>query len=391
MHRRLAGLARRAVRHIGCGSSGRRSRFGAGDDEAGRIESFRRPLQELRGSRGAHQEQGWRRQRVLGAGEQVAVRLFCPDIEGPDIGDANIGQAPNTLARPTRLGRGQRFENRLQIIEDRQNKPATGPEEPLQGTAFGRREQLYKAAIAGEKGREGDAEHGVRRVGFIADRPACPPLDSEPAAVPLDRSIGRPIDSGLWSAAVADPKGRVEKADPLDTYQPLLLSLAIDIRPNCHLVGARLENDGGGQWVASAPPQPYRARIARAGGHVLAQRGGQQQRVAIEPAGTALRLGQRETAGYEVALGKVEFAQHYGVGTAARQHQNGTVVAARDRRGPAPCPILGFYCRERVEVEENFPVWPLAAEAVERSGAPQAARVLGVLPKIEDLGTAPGN
>ena len=270
-------------------------------------------------------------------------------------------------------------------------KPAAGPEEPLQGTALGRLEQLCKAAIAGEEGREGNAEHSVRRVGFIANRPGCPPLDSEPAAMPRDRSIGRQVDAGLGSAAVADPDDRVEKADPLDKYQQLLLGLAIDIRPDRHMVGARLENDRGGQRVGAAPPQPHRARIARARGHVLAQRGGQQQRVAIEPGGPAFRLGQRETAGYEIASNKVEFAQHHGIGAAARQHQNGTVVAARDRRSPAPRPIFALRCRERVEVEENFPVRLLAAVAVERSGAPQAARVLRVLPKIEDLGTAPGN
>src|SRR5690348_15428537 len=108
-------------------------------------------------------------------------------------------------------------------------KPAAGPEEPLQGTPLGRLEQFRKAAIAGEKGGEGNAEHSVRRIGLIADRPGGPPLDGEPAAVPLDRSIGRQIDAGLGSATVADPDDRVEKAHPLDKYEALLLGLAVDI------------------------------------------------------------------------------------------------------------------------------------------------------------------
>ena len=142
-------------------------------------------------------------------------------------------------------------------------KPAAGPEEPLQGTALGRLEQLRKAAVAGEEGGKGNAEHGVRRVGFAADRPGGPPLDREPAAMPLDRGIGRQVDPGLGAAAVADPDDRIEKADPLDKHQPLLLGLAVDIRPDRHMVGARLEDDRGRQRVGAAPPQPYRARIAR--------------------------------------------------------------------------------------------------------------------------------
>src|ERR1700736_6251341 len=102
-------------------------------------------------------------------------------------------------------------------------KPAAGPEERLQRTALGRLEQLRKPPIAGKEGREGDAEHSVRRVALIADRPGYPPFYGEPATMPLDRGIGRQVDAGLRSAAVADPDDRVEKAHPLDKYQPLLL------------------------------------------------------------------------------------------------------------------------------------------------------------------------
>ena len=63
---------------------------------------------------------------------------------------------------------------------------------------------------------------------------------------------------------------------------------------------------------------------------------GQQQRVAIEPGGAALGLRQRETAGHEIREQQVELAQHHRIGAAARQHQDGAVVAARQRRGPAP-------------------------------------------------------
>ena len=209
--------------------------------------------------------------------------------------------------------------------------------------------------------------------------------------MPLDRGIGRQIDAGLGSAAVADPDDRVEEADPFDEYQPLPLGLAVDIRPNRHMVGVRLKDDRGGQRVGSALPQPCRARIARAGGHIGAQCGRKQQRVAIEPSGPALRLGQGETAGYEVARGKIELAQHHRIGAAARQHQNGAVVAPRHRRSPAPYPILVFSCRERIEIEQKLPFRLHGSEAVERGGAPQPTGVRGILPEIEDSGAAPGN
>src|SRR5437868_8957889 len=153
-------------------------------------------------------------------------------------------------------------------------KPATGPEEPLQGTALGRLEQLGKATIAGEEGREGDTEHSVRRMCFSANCPGGPPLVGEPATIPRHRDVGRQVDAGLGSAAVPDPDDRVEKTDPLDKYHPLLPGLAIEIRPDRHTVGARLENDRSGQRVGAAPPQPYGARIARTRGHALAQAGG---------------------------------------------------------------------------------------------------------------------
>src|SRR3984893_13832694 len=154
-------------------------------------------------------------------------------------------------------------------------KPAAGPEERLQRTALGRLEQLRKPPIAGEEGREGDAEHSVRRVALIADRPGCPPLDGEPAAMPIGRSVGWQVDAGLRSVAGADPDDRVEKADPLDKSQPLLLGLAVDIRPDRHMVEARLEDDRGSQRVGSAPPPPYPAPGARTCGHVLRERGGE--------------------------------------------------------------------------------------------------------------------
>jgi len=89
--------------------------------------------------------------------------------------------------------------------------------------------------------------------------------------MPSDRGIGRSIDPGLRACTVADPDHRIEEADPLDEFDPLIRGLAIEIGRDRHMVGISLEYDRGCQRVASAPPQPHGSRVTRGGGHALAQ------------------------------------------------------------------------------------------------------------------------
>src|SRR5262245_61640660 len=102
----------------------------------------------------------------------------------------------------------------------------------------------------------------------------------------------------------------------------------------------------------------------------------------IEPSRAALGFRQCETRGDEVPRGEIEFAQHHRVGAAARQLYDGAIMGTGDRRGPAPRPVLALVGRQRVEVEQDVPLWVLAAVAVERRRPPQAARVYGVFPEI---------
>src|SRR5260370_651254 len=122
-------------------------------------------------------------------------------------------------------------------------------------------------AIAGEEGGEGNAEDGVRRVGFAIERPRSPPLDCEPTTTPLDPDISGEVDPDLGAAAVADPHHRVEEAEPLDKPDALAFGLAVEIRPDAHAVCMGLENDRGGQRLDPTSPQPHGARITRARGH----------------------------------------------------------------------------------------------------------------------------
>src|SRR5262249_58952875 len=142
-----------------------------------------------------------------------------------------------------------------------------------------------------------------------------------------------------------------------------------------HVVGSGLEYARSGQRIASPPPQPHRACIAGAGSHALAQRRREQQGVAIGPRGATLGFRQGETSSDKVARREVEFAQRHRIGAATPQLHYGAVVATRDRRCPAPRPVLALLCRQRVEVEQDVPFGLLAAVIVERRRPPQATRM----------------
>src|SRR6516162_1781377 len=114
--------------------------------------------------------------------------------------------------------------------------------------------------------------------------------------MPLDRGIGRKVDPGFGAGAVADPDDRIEKADPLDKYQPLFIGLPVEERPSGHVVRRGLEDERSRQRVCPALPEAHRTRIARTGRHALAERRGEQQSVAIEPSCSALGFWQEKTA-----------------------------------------------------------------------------------------------
>ena len=166
-------------------------------------------------SGGRDQEQRRRRQRVLRAGEQVAIRLPLSGRRAARHWPRRYRAGPAMRSRDQPASDGVNASN-TGFKSSRIDRTSRPPDQknPCKRAALGRLEQLREAAIAGEKGRQGNAEQSVRRVGFAADRPWRPPLDREPAAMPRDRGIGRQVDAGLGPAAVADPDDRVEKADP---------------------------------------------------------------------------------------------------------------------------------------------------------------------------------
>ena len=364
----------------------------AGHDEAGRVEGLRRALQQLRcGKRRDEIERG-RGQRILRAGEQFAGQLLSPHIERPDIGDTDIGQAGDALARPARVGWGQHLEDRLQIVEDRQDEPAAAPEEPLQRAALGRLEQFGEMAVAGEKGRKRHAEDGIARIGLTADRPWGPPLDRDPAAMPAEPGVGRHIEPGLGTGAVAQPADRIKEADGLKENHPLLGCFPVDLRPDRHMVGIGLENDRSSQRVGSraataAPsahspswspcprPMPRRAAACRD----RAQAAPPLASGRVKPPATKSREARSNSRSTTASAPPRDSF------TMARSWVPGIVVA------PLHVQSSPSFAASASRSSRMSHSGVLAAVAVERRRPPQPARMLRVLPEIEDPRAAPSD
>ena len=203
----------------------------------------------------------------------------------------------------------------------------------MQGAPDTRLEQPGEATVAGQESREGDHDDGVGPVGLPADGPGGARLHREPATVPGQPGVGRYIDPRLRPGAVADPYIGVDETLRLDEPEALVRAVPIDAGVDAYALGPRFKYDRGRERIGSPPPQPHRARIARARRHVGTERRKQEQRVAVEPDDVALGFGEMKAVRHEVAGREVELAQHDGIGATARQVENGAVMRAGQRRG----------------------------------------------------------
>ena len=385
MDRCVARLAGRSHLHVRDAFAVDGNGLVARDHESVGREGARRALEQDGVLAALQMQHGRRRERILDLGQEVAVALGLLDIEASDIDDADVRQAGQARPRPTAPRGREDLMDRPQLVEYRQHQAARRPKEMLRRLARTRLEQDCEVAIAGEEGRQRDAEHGVRGIGFPARRPGRARLQGEPAPVRLHPDIRGQVQFRLRAGAIAPPDVGIEEADALVEPDGFRRLGAVDDRSDAHALGHRLEQHRRLRDIGAAPPQPHGPGVAGAGRHALAVGARQEQRVPVEPFDAALRFRQVESIGHEGLGADLELSQHGGVAAAARQAEDGAVVRARQGRGAGPDPVFIFACRKRVEIENDLPLWPLGLEALQRRASPQAARVAGVLPEIVEV------
>src|SRR5262249_17327655 len=73
---------------------------------------------------------------------------------------------------------------------------------------------------------------------------------------------------------------------------------------------------------------------------------------------------------------------------AAREPQDRALVRGRKTRGTAPDPILLFLCGQRIEIEQDLPGRLLGEKALKTRAPPEAARIVGIFPKVVERAAA---
>ena len=393
VHRRLAGLAGRAGLDVGDALAVARHRLVPGHHHSVGLEQGGCLLeQRRRGEIGPGRQQGRGGDGVVGGHHQVAVRFLLLAVHRPDADDAELRQAGDAALRPPARRGGEDRKNRLQVVEDRQDQVPAGPEEALQRPARTRGEQHLEVPRALQERVEPDAEHAVGRMRRAAHRPRRAQADGQEAAVPVRVGIGRNVEAGFRTGAVAELDRAVEEAGALGEDQALGVRLPVGIAVGDHAGRAGGKDHRGVERVGAAPPQPHGAGVARRR-RVLrpAERARQQQRVGIEPDRDALGFRQREAVRDEGAGLEVELAHHRGVAATAGELDERPGVAARQARGAAPHPVLALVAGQRVEVEEHLPGGIGLAVLAFRRAPPQAAGMPGILPQVVEEAAAPGD
>src|SRR5215467_9757903 len=160
-----------------------------------------------------------------------------------------------------------------------------------------------------QKCGEGNADDTVGLKCLIRNGPGRPELHDKPIAVHPYVRIGRNLDLGSRSGAVAYPKVGVDKTRLLEKPYALVWGIAIDRGPGRKIVFLRFENNGGCEWIGSASPKSDCARKTGAGCHIGSERRHKQQCVAIEPDDFASGLREIEAIRNEFAALEVEFTQ----------------------------------------------------------------------------------
>jgi hypothetical protein len=181
----------------------------------------------------------------------------------------------------------------------------------------------------------------------------------------------------------------LDHARLLNKPYPFLALVGVRMGPDAERILGCLEQNWRLQRILASAPESDGTREAASGSHPIAQRREQQQRVAVEPARAALRLGKIETIGDKGFRVQIEFAQDLGVRAAARQMDDGAIQRPRQGGAAAPDPVFAFLGGESVDIDQHVPFRSSAQVAFERGGAPQTSGIGGVAPGIEQPSAPP--
>jgi hypothetical protein len=141
----------------------------------------------------------------------------------------------------------------------------------------------------------------------------------------------------------------------------------------------------------AAPPLLDNARVARRGHRALAEVGTHIDPVLVDPRDRRLGLGQVEALVDEGTVLHVELPHHGGVRAAPGQLDQRPPVVRLEHHRAVPHPVLVLVGSQGVHVENQLPAGPVLAVLLQGGPAPEPARVVGVLPEVVQILSAPAD
>ena len=246
-------------------------------------------------------------------------------------------------------------------------------------------EENMAVAVASHEAFIVDRQECPGRIGLGAGVPVLAELEEEPLAV--DARIGV---LGLWhlhELAVAE-------LEHVGSPERLLANVELTLE-----AGGRILEAGDGHVVFGAfvdklrvgelrspLPHPNGARIAGGRHRACAEIGADQERVGIAPRHPALRFGKLEAPRHEGLRLEIVFPDHLGIGPAARQLHEATLVVRLEDGDTVPDPILFLTLGEGVEIDHRLPGRLRLAVFLEARPPPHPLGVLGISPEVVEVG-----
>ena len=327
---------------------------------------------------------------IFGVVVRAAGGVLVVDGVGVDVVQRRAGVQHGRRPGGVRPGllRIEDPDLRGDIAEQVQQQEVPRPAPGLQGRVLIGGEQHGQVPAAGQEGLEVGGQQGSCRVARCADGPVLLRPEQQPFAVRAEVHVHRDVE--LHPLPVAQHRGGLlEEADPVHGEGPLEPRGGVVRHEGHHVVLGDFEQPlRRGQGFAAAQLDAGPGVGGRGAGQAFG-RGGDQQGVGVEPGGVALRRRQVKAAGRRVdeAAGlDVELAVAVGVaavGGEGQQRQPVRFALGRAQEaGAVEDPFLAFRRGQRVHVQEDIPLRRPAPVALPGGAAPQALRVVPVLPEV---------